>query len=484
MWDLKYRPLKFADVLGQRGTVQILQARLRDGKALNKSYIFAGGHGQGKTTLARIMARAMLCQEFDGETAEPCNACDNCQEILGGTSLAFIERDAASSGTIEHIRALVEELPFAVFNAAKRIHLFDEAHRMSRDAQDVLLKPLEEKRLVGIFCTTESEKIRGTIRSRCEEHTIRKVTREDILVRMKSILEAEGVSYEEDGVLTVIDYSGGHVRDVLNRMEMVAQMGGVTLSNVREYLQLSVVSTYYEILLSLGSPQKAIALVEQACEKVAPQEVADGLAEAAMNSYRLANNMFAEFVYVDRAMGQKVFEMYGMSTLRLSEYFLSRRQTTRINLFCDILALVGGIPTGPSAPVTVVAPVQVIAAPSVPTETQEQRLERRKAALDALQSEPKADVPSPVQVEKPEEKKASSNGTRMDGVGSIGSSDVCALTELDHKGVPQKKARGRDQVHVNVAFPRVGDNNDSRILTPDEWRREFERTWLLGRGST
>lgn len=465
MWDTKYRPLKFSDVLGQRGTVQLLQARLRDDSALSKSYIFAGGHGQGKTTLARIMARAMLCRELDKANPEPCNECDNCTEILGETSLAFQERDAASSGTVDHMRALVEELPFAVFGAPKRIHLFDEAHRMSRDAQDILLKPLEEKRFVGIFCTTESEKIRGTIRSRCEEYTIRKVTREDILARMKTILEAEGVSHEDDGVLTVIDYSGGHVRDVLNRLEMVAQMGSITLANVREYLQLAVVSLYYEILLALGTPQKAIELIEKACERVTPQEVADGLAEAAMNSFRMANGMFAEFVYVDRALGQKVYDLHNTNVLRLAEYFLARRHTTKINLFCDVLNLVGGVPqvrheAPPSPPMRIAAsPVATPAPPVVEL--------------------PPAPVKPP---EKPVEKKPA-NGVRSDGVGPLGSSDVLALTELDHKGVPANKARGRDQSQTPVSFPRRGDtSDDGRILTPDEWRREFERTWALGRG--
>jgi len=471
MWDTKYRPKRFADVLGQRGTVQILQTRLREGTALNKSYIFSGGHGQGKTTLARIVARAMLCMNLDKANPEPCNECDNCLEILADSSLAFQERDATTSGNVDAIRALVEELPFAVFGAAKRIHLFDEAHRMSRDAQDVLLKPLEEKRLVGIFCTTEPEKIRGTIRSRCEEFTIRKVTREDILVRMKAILDAEGVAYEDDGVLTIIDYSGGHVRDILNRMEMVAQMGDVNLANVREYLQLSVVSTFYEILLSLGTSQKAIELAEQACERVSPQEVADGLAEAAMNSYRMANGMFAEFVYVDRTMGQKVFDAFGANILKLAEFFLSRRHTTKINLFCDILSLAGGVPAQAQAPVMIAAPVQVIAAPAP------------SPAPASLPPPPTPAAPAPDRAPAKAPEKKASHGTRTDGVGSLGSSDLLALTELDHKGVPSQKARGRDQAPLTVAFPRRGEvNDDSRLLTPDEWRREFERTWQLGRG--
>jgi DNA polymerase III, delta subunit len=116
----------FADVLGQKGTVQLLKARLRNGTALDTSYIFSGGSGQGKTTLSRIYARAMLCENLDRSDPEPCNQCESCVSILNDSSVAFSEQDAASQGGIEQIRRIVDSLPFAVVGAAKRIYLFDE----------------------------------------------------------------------------------------------------------------------------------------------------------------------------------------------------------------------------------------------------------------------------------------------------------------------------------------------------------------------
>jgi DNA polymerase-3 subunit gamma/tau len=171
VWDTTYRPLTFADVLGQEGTVQLLKARLKNGTALDTSYIFSGGSGQGKTTLARIYARAMLCENLDKNNPEPCNQCESCRSILNDSSVAFSEQDAASQGGIDQIRRIVDSLPFSVMGASKRIYLFDECHRMSKDAQDVLLKPLEERKMIGMFCTTEPEKVRGAIRSRCEEYS-------------------------------------------------------------------------------------------------------------------------------------------------------------------------------------------------------------------------------------------------------------------------------------------------------------------------
>lgn len=126
MWDTRYRPLKFSDVLGQKGTIAILKSRLAKGTALDTNYIFSGGAGKGKTTLGRILARAMLCQQLDKSDPEPCNECDNCTGILNESSLAFVELDAASKGTIENVRAIVDDLPFAVYGAAKRVYLIDE----------------------------------------------------------------------------------------------------------------------------------------------------------------------------------------------------------------------------------------------------------------------------------------------------------------------------------------------------------------------
>ncbi len=339
MWDIKYRPKKFSDVLGQPGNVKLLKARLRNGTAYDTSYIFLGGHGQGKTTLARIHARAMLCQALNKEDPEPCNECDNCQAILIDQSNAFTERDAASNGGVDSIRQIVDTLGFAMINARMRIELFDEAHRMSTAGQDVLLKPLEEKRLVGMFCTTEPEKIRGTIRARCEEYEIRKVTREDILERTRNVCKQENVTFEEDALLTIIDSSGGHIRDVLNKMEMISQIGDINLANTRDYLHLDAVSLYYDILLSLSEPKKAIEFIHTACERVNPDEILGGLAEAAMNSYRLANGMYTEFSYVDRSKAKEVYDRYQEGTVVLADYFLQNRYPTRAGLFRDILSL-------------------------------------------------------------------------------------------------------------------------------------------------
>lgn len=444
MWDVKYRPLRFGDILGQEGAVQVLKARLEKGNALDMSYIFSGGHGQGKTTLARVYARAMLCERLTSDF-EPCNECENCTSILDDSSLAFRERDAASQGTIDVIRRLVEDLPFVVPGAPKQIHLFDEAHRMSRDAQDVLLKPIEEKALVGIFCTTEPDKIRGAIRSRCEEHRIRKITREDVFARMSHVLKLESVEFEEDAIWTVIDSSGGHVRDILNRLEMISQTGPISLESAREYLNLGLVTVYYDILLNLADPGKAIPLLEEACERTGPEEVVVGLAEASMNAYRLAHKMFAEFAYVDRGKAEALYQKYGDSVVAYARRFVESRARTKVGLICDVVALTTSVDLPKiSAPSTTV----LVAPP------------------------PRLDIPSSKPLPESSGSASATDTSKQTEAGNLGK-DPLALTDLDEFGVPKDHPRGRVERPSKV----VTVTNEIKAIPPDDWRRGFERDW-------
>lgn len=371
----------FSDVLGQGGSIEVLLSRLRKGMALDASYIFAGGHGSGKTTLARILARAALCRARL-EDGNPCNVCDHCRACLDDAMVAFTELDAASQGTTSDMRRLVDNLAYGVPGAPKRIYLLDEAHRMSRDAQDVLLKPIEDKRVVVILCTTESGKLRDTIKSRCETYEIRKIAREDILARACRILELEGVSYEEEAVLAVIDHARGHVRDVLNRLETVAQVGAVTVDAVRERFDLGVVSQYYEVLLALGDAGRAIELVEAICDRVGPSQAAVGIAEAAMNAYRQANKIQADYSSFDRGLAERVYDLYGAATPSMAQYFLRSTASTTIDVVCDVVAFcaAGGVPTASTAPVAP-PPVKVVSVSG-------------PAAVSA--SEPKVAVPASV----------------------------------------------------------------------------------------
>ena len=141
--DTKYRPTRFDEVIGQDTTVSILREFIRSGSGLRQSYLFAGPFGSGKTTLGRILARSLLCDSpVDGES---CAACPSCVEILeNGSSVDFVEVDAATNSGMDNIRKIVKQLQYSSFSGKRRIYLFDEAHQLSRDALDALLKPMED----------------------------------------------------------------------------------------------------------------------------------------------------------------------------------------------------------------------------------------------------------------------------------------------------------------------------------------------------
>lgn len=462
MWDVRYRPLKFSDVLGQEGSIQLLKSRLKRGTAYDTSYIFAGKHGRGKTTLSRIYARAMLCQNLDKSDPEPCNECDSCLNHLAGQHPAFSERDAATNSSVDQIRTIVDNLVYVLEEAPKPIYLIDEAHRLSAAAQDGVLKPTEEKRLVLMLCTTEAEKIRGPIRSRCEEYTIRKVTNEHILARMRMVLEKEGVQYEDDAVLTVIDHSKSHVRDILNNLEMVAQMGPVSLTNVREYLHLSATSLYYQILLSLDNPKTAIQILEQACEIAQPEEVASGLAKAAMASYMLGNGIASsDFSIVDRSLAEQCFVKYRDQIVRFSQWFVNVRYPTKLSLLQDIIAFSlnpGSLPIDAvSPPVTFSLPARVEVSPAP-------RIVSPAPAAQPLVSAPPVPAPLPSTTEAVE---------TSPPVESL--ADPTTPTEIEQYSVNRQKPRQRTP--SAIPEPLILRAKSHRQMTPLEWRDGFVR-WM------
>lgn len=454
MWDIRYRPKNFSDVMGQEGPIEVFKSRLQKGAALDTSYIFSGGAGRGKTTLARIWSRAMICQSLTSDF-EPCNQCDNCKDALDESSAAITEMDAASRGTMEHVRNIVDTLPFMVEGSSKKVYIIDECHRMSKDAQDALLKPIEDKRMVAILCTTETEKIRGTIKTRCEEHQIRSITRDIVLKRMKHILEQEKVEYEDDAVLTVIDRSGGHVRDVINKLEMLGQLGPVTIESVREYLNLGLVSKYYEILLALGDPAKSITLTEQVLDSLPAEDLSEGLAEAAMNSFRLAHNMFADFSYVDRNLAQQVYAMYGDKVTHLAEFFLRSYRVTRTSLISDLVSCQGGIPDKTVTPTTA-APVVVQAAPRV--------VEATPQVPAPVQTTTVAVASAPVAVEAKLPEKVQ-------------------LTEVERKAIPPSMPRDNTKGLPSIHLPVPVTHSADPYMPAKEFRDKLRRLINFGKGN-
>jgi DNA polymerase III subunit gamma/tau len=244
--DTKYRPYKYSDVLGQKETIKTLKGFIKSDAGWRQSYLFAGPYGSGKTTLGRIMARALLCSStVDGE---PCDECVSCKSMLDGSHDSFIEVDAATNSGKADVKKLLEDLAYTSFSGSKKLYLFDEAHQLSKDALDALLKPMEEndkgsfnKKLVCIFATTEPEKMRQTVLSRCAPaFIIKHVKSDEIADRLAKVCEEESFTYEREALLLIADFTEGHIRDALKAIEGVASSndGNVGLDGVRAYLHV------------------------------------------------------------------------------------------------------------------------------------------------------------------------------------------------------------------------------------------------------
>lgn len=287
--------MRYADVLGQESATAVLRQFVKEGKGFHQSYVFCGQHGSGKTTLGRILARALLCEApVDGE---PCDQCPSCAILIEGrTHECFEELDAASKSKKEDLARIVEDVSYSSFSGRRRIYLFDEAHRLSKQALDVLLKPMEdavsgseEKQLVVIFCTTEPEKMTSTIFSRCAPaFVIRTVSAEGIANRLAMVCQQEGISAELDALVTIAELSECHIRDALKTVEGVSMLGPITRDSVFGYLQLGANDLALDLLLALGTDlPKAIEIAGRLSIDVSPSAAYERMSEAAMSAYRV-----------------------------------------------------------------------------------------------------------------------------------------------------------------------------------------------------
>ncbi|MDR2708632.1 MAG: DNA polymerase III subunit gamma/tau [Elusimicrobiota bacterium] len=220
----KYRPSKFEDVMGQDHICQILKNAIESGRIAN-AYLFNGPRGCGKTTMARIFAKALNCQ--NGPTAEPCGKCPNCIEISQGSSLDVIELDGASNRGIEEIRELRSNVNFAPANSKYKIYIIDEAHQITPAAFNALLKTLEEPpaHAVFIMATTEQHKFPITILSRCQRYRFRLLSSKDMTAVIKNIASKENFEIDDAALDIIISASGGSMRDALSLLDQVVASG-------------------------------------------------------------------------------------------------------------------------------------------------------------------------------------------------------------------------------------------------------------------
>ena len=235
------RPEVFEDIIGQKHIVRILQNQIRTG-TVSQAYLFAGTHGTGKTSTARILAKAVNCLE--GEPGDPgvnlpCGKCENCEAIREGRFVDCIELDAASNNGVDDLRSIIDMVKYPPTVGRYKVYIIDEVHMLSTAAENAFLKTLEEppEHAIFILATTDPQKVRATIRSRCMQLNFRRVTEGELIEGMKRICTKRGIGASDDALATIASRADGSVRDALSILEQCAAAGDKELSraSVLEY---------------------------------------------------------------------------------------------------------------------------------------------------------------------------------------------------------------------------------------------------------
>lgn len=256
----QWRPQDFDALVGQKAVKTTLKNALASGKIAH-AYLFSGPRGTGKTSMARILAKALNCEQ--GPTAEPCGQCSNCQRIVQGTSLDVIEIDAASNTSVDNIRDLREQVAFTPAESRYKVYIIDEVHMLSTGAFNALLKTLEEPpaHAVFILATTDPQKVPATIQSRCQRFEFRRVTVDEIAEHLAMVATGSGIEADADALRLIAIQAEGGMRDALSLLDQCGVMAKrVTVATVREVLGIVGREALHELTGAIGRRQLPQAL--------------------------------------------------------------------------------------------------------------------------------------------------------------------------------------------------------------------------------
>lgn len=385
----KYRPQAFADLTGQEPIVQTIENEVKLGK-LGHAYLFAGPRGVGKTTMARLLAKAVNCKQRAAGTFEPCNTCQSCTDITANRAIDVLEIDAASHTGVDNVREnIIENARFQPTTAPYKVFIIDEVHMLSGSAFNALLKTLEEPpaHVIFILATTELHKLPATVLSRCQRFNFKKIPYDLMLARLKNICKEEGVSVDKEVLDRVVKKSDGCLRDA------ESLLGQILTLNIKK-----ITAADAELMLPASASESVVTYLEFVlqCDTPAAFKLLNSLNEAGTNwdqfgldilgalSATLACNVGAEppdavtaDFSTDALKRIKTMAMAARASdlQRLTDAALVRRVQIKTaplpELPLQLLAIeyatgVSAAPTPPSTPAHSAAPVSAPAAPAAP----------------------------------------------------------------------------------------------------------------------
>ena len=250
----KFRPLTFGEMVGQEAITRTLKNQIIANR-VGHAYLFNGGRGTGKTSAAKILARAVNC--LNPKDGEPCNECEICKEALSGALTDIVEMDAASNNSVEDIRSIREEVNFLPTKAKYRVYIIDEVHMLSTGAFNALLKTLEEppEHVKFILATTEPQKLPATILSRCQRFDFKRISNEDIIKRLKIVCEESKIEITEEALNIIAILSEGAMRDALSILERCVQDGDnkIDENKIRDLVGIPSTALVHDVIDSVFS---------------------------------------------------------------------------------------------------------------------------------------------------------------------------------------------------------------------------------------
>ena len=335
--DTKLRPKIFDEVIGQDVAVTILKTSVIK-KRYSSAYLFSGPSGTGKTTVARIFAKAILCA--DPINGNPCGNCESCELFGEDKNYGYTELDAASVGGKDDMVKLKDDAAFISVEKFKIICL-DECHDISKQGQDALLKQVEQcpPHLIYLFCTTEADKIKPTLRKRCTQFQFSRVAPDLIFTRLKQVCSIEGIQFDDEALKIIADRSDGHVRDSLKLLEESTYFGPVSIESVSK-ISVDYNAKIFEVLANLGSNlPHALEVCKEISSFIPVWDFYEQMVSMVTDAVKIIYG-YEDFLPKRKELLIKLRDVHGNNLIEFMDYLISREKfIDKIGLNSDIILL-------------------------------------------------------------------------------------------------------------------------------------------------